>query len=149
VAGWENVYNDPSIWHFRFKCPRRKRTRTQAHLLRLFLERLTKHTPSPKPIAWPTPRRTRVQDQCTPAGPISFLSSRPPKTSPIFPKLKLTLPVLAIGGEKANGAVLGQQMKIVATDANEIVLKDTGHWVLEERPKKAPMRFLNFVTPED
>ncbi len=46
------------------------------------------------------------------------------------------MPVLAIGGEEANGGVHGLQMKIVAADAAEIVLKDTGHWVLEERPKE-------------
>jgi len=33
----------------------------------------------------------------------------------------LTMPVLAIGGEKANGEVLGQQVKIVATDATMVV----------------------------
>ncbi|MGA2414340.1 MAG: alpha/beta hydrolase [Candidatus Sulfotelmatobacter sp.] len=49
---------------------------------------------------------------------------------------KLTMPVLAIGGEKANGEVLGQQMKIVASDAAIVVLKDCGHWVMEERPKE-------------
>ena len=34
---------------------------------------------------------------------------------------RLTMPVLAIGGEKANGEVLGQQVKIVATDATMVV----------------------------
>src|SRR6059058_5120757 len=28
----------------------------------------------------------------------------------------------------------GQQTKLVATDVTVVVLKDTGHWVLEERP---------------
>jgi pimeloyl-ACP methyl ester carboxylesterase len=48
---------------------------------------------------------------------------------------KLTMPVLVIGGEKALGEVLGQQTKLVASDVTVVVLKDTGHWVLEERPK--------------
>src|SRR5208282_1586684 len=58
---------------------------------------------------------------------------------------KLTMPVLAIGGEKANGVVLGQQMKIVASDAKEIVLKNTGHWVLEERPGETTEALLKFL----
>ena len=58
---------------------------------------------------------------------------------------KLTMPVLAIGGEKANGTVLGQQMKLVATNATMIVLKDTGHWVLEERPKETTDALLKFL----
>jgi pimeloyl-ACP methyl ester carboxylesterase len=55
------------------------------------------------------------------------------------------MPVLAIGGGNANGEVLGRQMHVVASDVEVVVLKDTGHWVLEERPKEttdALMRFL-------
>jgi pimeloyl-ACP methyl ester carboxylesterase len=58
---------------------------------------------------------------------------------------KLTMPVLAIGGEKANGEVLGQQMKIVATDATMVVLKNTGHWVLEENPKETTDALMKFL----
>jgi pimeloyl-ACP methyl ester carboxylesterase len=60
-------------------------------------------------------------------------------------KTKLTMPALAIGGAKANGELLGQQMKLVASDATTVVLPDTGHWVLEERPDEtidALQRFL-------
>jgi len=53
-----------------------------------------------------------------------------------------SMPVLAIGGEKANGTLLGQQMKIVAT---MVVLKDTGHWVLEERPKETTEALVKFL----
>jgi pimeloyl-ACP methyl ester carboxylesterase len=60
-------------------------------------------------------------------------------------KTKLTMPVLAIGGEKANGELLGQQMKSVASDATTVVLKDTGHWVLEERPKETTDALLKFL----
>jgi pimeloyl-ACP methyl ester carboxylesterase len=34
------------------------------------------------------------------------------------------------------GAALGQQAKPIASGATVIVLKDTGHWVLEERPEE-------------
>jgi pimeloyl-ACP methyl ester carboxylesterase len=55
------------------------------------------------------------------------------------------MPVLAVGGEKANGALLGQQMKIVASDATVIVLENTGHWVLEERPKETTDALMKFL----
>src|SRR5258708_18175387 len=48
-------------------------------------------------------------------------------------RAKLTMPVLAIGGEKSLGDVLRQQMKVVASDVSVVVLKDTGHWVLKRR----------------
>jgi len=55
------------------------------------------------------------------------------------------MPVLAIGGEKSLGDVLGQQMKLVASDVTVVVLKDTGHWVLEERPKETSETLLKFL----
>ena len=55
------------------------------------------------------------------------------------------MPVLAIGGEMANGAILGEQMKLVATDAQVVVLKHTGHWVLEEDFQDTSDALLNFL----
>jgi pimeloyl-ACP methyl ester carboxylesterase len=68
-------------------------------------------------------------------GPISFHSSKPPRISLKSLRPKLTMPVLTIGGEKSLGEALGQQTKRVATDVTVVVLRNTGHWVLEERPK--------------
>jgi pimeloyl-ACP methyl ester carboxylesterase len=36
-------------------------------------------------------------------------------------------------------------MKLVAANATMLVLKDTGHWVLEERPKETTAALLNFL----
>jgi pimeloyl-ACP methyl ester carboxylesterase len=58
---------------------------------------------------------------------------------------KLTMPVLSIGGEKANGDVLGRQMKLVASDVTFIVLKGTGHWVMEERPQETMDALVKFL----
>ena len=38
-----------------------------------------------------------------------------------------------------------QQMKLVATDVKVIVLKDTGHWLMEERPKETTEALRNFL----
>ncbi len=46
----------------------------------------------------------------------------------------LSMPVLSIGGEKSLGEFLGRQMKLVARNVKAIVLKDTGHWLMEENP---------------
>src|SRR5258705_5000307 len=48
---------------------------------------------------------------------------------------KLTMPVLAIGGEKSLGNELGAQMKLVADNVEVVVLPNTGHWILEESAK--------------
>jgi len=53
--------------------------------------------------------------------------------------------VLTIGGDKSLGDALGQQMKIVATDVTVVVVKDAGHWVLEEQPKQTTDELVKFL----
>lgn len=149
VAGWEDVYNNPGIWHFRFNGPTPEalvRGRERAYFDYFWNDFAADKTHSlPEAdraayaAAYARPGRMR-------AGWAYFVSfQQAAKDFAELSKTKLTMPVLAIGGEKANGAVLGQQMKIVATDATMIVLKDTGHWVLEERPKETTDALLKFL----
>jgi pimeloyl-ACP methyl ester carboxylesterase len=58
---------------------------------------------------------------------------------------KLSMPVLSIGGEKANGELLGQQTKLVASNGNMVVLKNTGHWLMEENTKETMDALLKFL----
>jgi pimeloyl-ACP methyl ester carboxylesterase len=44
------------------------------------------------------------------------------------------MPVLAIGGEAAFGALPGVFMHAVATNVRDVVIAKTGHWLLEENP---------------
>jgi pimeloyl-ACP methyl ester carboxylesterase len=55
------------------------------------------------------------------------------------------MPVLSIGGEKALGATLAEQTRCVAVDATAVVLQDTGHWVMEERPKETMDALVKFL----
>ena len=58
---------------------------------------------------------------------------------------KVTMPVIVIGGEKALGDALAKQMKLVASDVRVVVLKNTGHWVLEESPKETAEALQKFL----
>jgi pimeloyl-ACP methyl ester carboxylesterase len=46
----------------------------------------------------------------------------------------LTIPVLAIGGEKSSGDGVGNTMRLVAQEVQTVVLPGSGHWVAEEAP---------------
>jgi len=149
VAGWESVYDNPGIWHFRFNGPTpealvRGRERTYfEHFWNDFAADQTRSIPKADRAAYVAayarPGRMR-------AGWAYFVSfQQAAKDFAELSKTKLAMPVLAIGGEKANGALLGQQMKIVASDATMLVLKDTGHWVLEEKPKETTDALLKFL----
>jgi pimeloyl-ACP methyl ester carboxylesterase len=149
VAGWENVYNNPGIWHFRFNGPTpealvRGRERTYFdYFWNDFAADKTRSIPEADRAAYTAayarPGRMR-------AGWAYFVSfQQAAKDFAQLSQTKLTMPVLAIGGEKANGEVLGQQMELVATDATMIVLKNCGHWVLEEQPKETTDALMKFL----
>jgi pimeloyl-ACP methyl ester carboxylesterase len=149
VAGWEDVYNNPHIWHFRFNGPTpealvRGRERTYfEHFWNDFAADKNHSIPEADRVAYTAayarPGRMR-------AGWAYFVSfQQAAKDFEQLSRTKLTMPVLAIGGEKANGEVLGNQMKIVATDATMVVLKNTGHWVLEENPKETTDALMKFL----
>jgi pimeloyl-ACP methyl ester carboxylesterase len=58
---------------------------------------------------------------------------------------RLTMPVLAIGGDKASGEFLGEQTKLVADDLRVVIIKNSGHWVIEEQPAQTTEALLRFL----
>jgi pimeloyl-ACP methyl ester carboxylesterase len=80
------------------------------------------------------------------AGWAYFVSFQPAaKNFAVFAHTKLTMPVLSIGGDKASADVLGRQMNLVASNVSALVLKDPGHWVMEERPQETTAALLKFL----
>jgi pimeloyl-ACP methyl ester carboxylesterase len=149
VPGWEDVYNNPGIWHFRFNGPTpeelvRGRERIYFdYFWNDFAADKTHSIPEADRIAYTAayarPGRMR-------AGWAYFVSfQHAAKDFAQLAQNKLTFPVLVIGGEKANGDVLGKQLKLVATNVTVVVLKDTGHWVLEERHKETTDALKKFL----
>lgn len=148
VDGWEEVYNGPD-WHFRFHGPipealvqGRERIYFE-HYWNDFAAGKTHSIPEVDrkayTAAYARPGRMR-------AGWAYFDSF--PRTAKDFTQLsqtRLTMPVLSIGGEKSLGDMLGQQMKLVASDVTVVVLKDAGHWIMEERPKETMDALVKFL----
>ena len=46
----------------------------------------------------------------------------------------LTMPVLAVGGEKSFGPMMATVMRAAATNVQAAVVPNSGHWVMEENP---------------
>jgi pimeloyl-ACP methyl ester carboxylesterase len=149
VGGWEAVYNNPNIWHFRFNGPTpealvqgRERTYFD-YFWNDFAADKTHSIPEAdrKAYAAAYARAGRMH-----AGWAYFVSfQQAAKDFSQLSQTKLTMPVLTIGGEKSLGEALGQQTKLVATDVTIVVLKNTGHWVLEERTKDTTEALQKFL----
>jgi pimeloyl-ACP methyl ester carboxylesterase len=149
VGDWGTIYNDPAMWHFRFNGPIpealvRGRERTYfEHYWNDFAADKNHSIPEADREAYTTayaaPGRMR-------AGWSYFVSF--PQAAKDFAQLsqtRLTMPVLTIGGEKASGDFLGQQTKLVASNVTVVVLKDTGHWLMEERPQETMKALEKFL----
>jgi len=149
VDGWEPIYDNPGIWHFRFNGPTpealvRGRERTYfEHFWNDFAADKTRSIPEADRVAYTAayarPGRMR-------AGWAYFVSFQ--KAAQDFAELsktKLTMPVLSIGGEKANGEALAKQVRLVATNASSVTLPNTGHWVMEEQPRQTMDALRRFI----
>jgi pimeloyl-ACP methyl ester carboxylesterase len=60
---------------------------------------------------------------------------------------RLTLPVLAIGGEESAGEGVGNTMKLAADDVQTRVLTGSGHWVAEQAPEQLLAALTAFLAP--
>ncbi|GMU02459.1 alpha/beta hydrolase [Corallococcus caeni] len=58
---------------------------------------------------------------------------------------KLPMPVMVIGGDKSMGEPLVAQTRAVATQVEPHILRDTGHWVTEERPEEVRQLLGDFL----
>jgi len=58
---------------------------------------------------------------------------------------KLPMPVLAIGGEKSFGAMEAVVMRNAATNVTELVVKGSGHWLMEEAPAETISAIQSFL----
>jgi pimeloyl-ACP methyl ester carboxylesterase len=149
VPGWEAVYNDPQIWHFRFNGP------TPEALVqgreRTYFDYFWDDFAADKNHSIPEEARQAYAAAYARPGRmhagwayfVSFLQAANDFAQ--LSRIKLTMPVLTIGGEKANGEVLGKQAQLVATDVTVIVLKNAGHWIMEEQPQETTEALQKFL----
>jgi pimeloyl-ACP methyl ester carboxylesterase len=151
VEGWEAIYNNPSIWHFRFNGPTpealvRGRERTYfEHFWNNFAADKTRSLPEADRQAYATAYAHPGRMRAAWAYFVSFQQAA--RDFARLSQTKLTMPVLSIGGEKANGAALAAQVQLVATNARSVTLPNTGHWVMEESPQATMDALVAFLNP--
>jgi len=66
------------------------------------------------------------------------------KDNAVFAKTKLTMPMLVLGGEKSGGDFLVTQGKMVATNVEGVIIKDSGHWLVDEQPGQVIPKLVAF-----
>jgi pimeloyl-ACP methyl ester carboxylesterase len=149
VAGWEAIFDNPGFWHFRFHGP------TPEALVkgreRTYFEHYWNDFAADKNHSLPEADRKAYTAAYSGPGRMkagwAYFASFP-QAAKDFAQLSqtgLTMPILSIGGEKSLGKELGEQAKLVGTDVTVIVLKNAGHWILEEQPAATTAALVKFL----
>jgi pimeloyl-ACP methyl ester carboxylesterase len=149
VQGWEPIYDSPDYWHFRFNGP------TPEALVKgretIYFAYFWNDLAADKNHSIPEADRKAYLAAYSRPGRMHasweyFVSW--PQTAKDFAQMartKLTMPVLSIGGDKSLGEALAAQMRLVASNVTVVIVKNSGHWILEEQPKQTINALVNFL----
>jgi len=138
VGPWDDILKNPLLWHFHFGGPDMERL--VAGRERIYLDRFwNEFSANPKKFT-EAARRHYASLYARPgnmrAGFKQFLAFDQDAIDnrAFLEHGRLKLPVLAIGGEKSLGGTTAVVMRAAADDVREVVIKDSGHWLMEEQP---------------
>jgi len=62
-----------------------------------------------------------------------------------FAQTKLTMPMLVLTGERASGDFLIAQARLVDSKVEGVVIKGSGHWLMEEAPRQVIPQLVAFI----
>ena len=62
-----------------------------------------------------------------------------------FANTKLTIPMLVLTGEKASGNFLIEQARLVDSNVSGVVIKGSGHWLIDEAPDQVIPLLVKFL----
>jgi pimeloyl-ACP methyl ester carboxylesterase len=149
VPGWDTIYNDLNVWHFRFHGEYPEAIVKGRE--RIYFEYFWNVFAADKSRSIPEADRKAYTEAYSRPGRMraawAYFASWPQLANDFarLAQTKLTMPVLSIGGEKSLGSQLANQMRMVADNVTVVVLPDTGHWILEEGPKETTEALVKFL----
>jgi uncharacterized RmlC-like cupin family protein len=148
IDPWNEILLNPGVWHFNFHGPDAERL--VAGRERIYFDRIwndfTGDPSKPDDATRNFFAATYAQPGGMRAGFAQFAAfSQDAKDNKVFEQTKLTMPVMAVGGEKSFGAMQAVIMRHVATNVQEEVVAGSGHWLMEERPAYTVALIRNFL----
>lgn len=138
VGPWDEILKSPLLWHFRFGGPDMERL--VAGRERIYLDRFWNDF-SADPKRFDEESRQHyaalyARPGAMHAGFEQFKAfDQDVKDDQAFlAEGKLAMPVLAVGGDHSFGPMMAVVMRAAATNVQEAVVRDSGHWLMEEQP---------------
>jgi pimeloyl-ACP methyl ester carboxylesterase len=149
VGPWEEILKNPLLWHFRFGGPDMERLVKGRE--RIYLDRFwNEFSADPKNFD----EASRVHYARLYARPHAMhdgfeqfhaFDQDALDNRAFLAKGPMTMPVLAIGGEKSFGPEMAVVAKAAFTNVQGVVIPASGHWVMEENPRATVTAVTNFL----
>jgi len=140
IGPWEEILKSPLLWHFNFRGPDVERL--VAGRERIYLDRFYNEF-SADPSKWSEAARNHYAAIYARPGAMhaafaqfaAFSQDAKDNQELLAARGKLTMPILAIGGDHSFGPTMAVVMRAAGTEVKELVIANAGHWLMEEQPQ--------------
>ena len=151
IGNWEEIKQSPLLWHFNFRGPDEERL--VAGRERIYLDRFYDElSADPKRIGEATrqhyaalyARPHAMHDAFEQFG--AFNQDAIDNKALLAKVGKLTMPILAVGGEKSFAAAEATTLRFVALNVTLGIVPGSGHWIMDENPKATTALIAGFLS---
>ena len=149
IGPWDDQLRNPKVWHFNFRGPDVERLVKGRE--RIYLDRFWNElSANPKKIDEAT-RRHYARLYGRPGAmhcafeQFAAFTHDAADNQVLAAQGKLSMPILALGGDHSYKALMADIMRFVATDVTGGVIADSGHWVMEEQPRQTTAAIVDFI----
>jgi len=138
IPPWNQLVLNPKLWHFNFGGPDAERL--VAGRERIYLDRFWNDFAGDRSRIDEATRAHYAQLYAQPGAmraafaQFTAIGAEDVRDNAALGQRKLTMPVLAIGGEQSFGATMAEVMRNAATNVTGAVVPNAGHWLMEENP---------------
>jgi pimeloyl-ACP methyl ester carboxylesterase len=149
VGDWQTVWLLRDLWHFHFygEVPLKLVKGRE----RIYLEHFwNDFAANPKKSVSEADRRFYAKEYARAGGmkagfEVFRAFERDAQDFETLARTKLKMPMLVLTGEKASGDFLIQQGRLVADNVEGVVVKGSGHWLMDEARDQVVARLVNFL----
>ena len=138
IGPWDEQLRNPKVWHFNFRGPDVERLVQGRE--RIYLDRFWNEL-SATPSAIDEETRQHYAALYARSGAMhaafeqfAAFAQDALDNQAFVANGKLTMPVLAVGGDKSYALGMAAVMAFVADDVKAAVITNAGHWLMEEQP---------------
>jgi pimeloyl-ACP methyl ester carboxylesterase len=149
VGDWQHVFLLRDLWHFHFygETP----LKLVAGRERIYFEHFwNDFAADPKHSVPEADRQFYAETYAQPGGmragfEVFRAFEQDAKDFAQLAQTKLTMPMLVLTGEKASGTFLIEQARMVDSEVQGVVIKGSGHWLMEEAPGQVIPQLVVFI----